>query len=242
METGAIEEMFRLEDHHWWFVGKRLLLDALLAADGPPPGGRILDVGCGTGAVLAGLGRHGRPVGIDRSADSLAFCRRRGLVALARADASRLPFRPATFDTVLLLDSLEHVEDELALLAEVRRLLTPAGRLLVSVPAFAFLWSAHDEVLHHLRRYTAPGLRAVLERSGLAVRRLTYTNIFAFPPALAVRGLLPLLGVRRREGTDFRTHARSTNALLLAAYRVEAALLRRLRLPVGLSVAAVATR
>jgi len=96
--------------------------------------------------------------------------------------------RPATFDTVLLLDSLEHVEDELAL------------------------------------------------------RRLTYTNIFAFPPALAVRGLLPLLGVRRREGTDFRTHARSTNALLLAAYRVEAALLRRLRLPVGLSVAAVATR
>jgi len=188
METAAIEEMFRLEDHHWWFVGKRLLLDALLAADGPPPGGRILDVGCGTGAVLAGLGRHGRPVGIDRSADSLAFCRRRGLVALARADASRLPFRPATFDTVLLLDSLEHVEDELAL------------------------------------------------------RRLTYTNIFAFPPALAVRGLLPLLGVRRREGTDFRTHARSTNALLLAAYRVEAALLRRLRLPVGLSVAAVATR
>ena len=150
--------------------------------------------------------------------------------------------RPATFDTVLLLESLEHVEDELALLAEVRRLLTPAGRLVVSVPAFAFLWSAHDEVLYHLRRYTAPGLRAVLERSGLAVRRLTYTNIFAFPPALAVRGLLPLLGVRRREGTDFRTHARSTNALLLAPYRVEAAPLRRLRLPVGLSVAAVATR
>jgi hypothetical protein len=121
-------------------------------------------------------------------------------------------------------------------------LLRPGGTLLVSVPAFQFLWSVHDEVLHHVRRYTAGRLRRALVDAGFTVRRLTYTNTLAFPPALVVRGLLPRLGFARGSGTDFRRHASWTNRALIAAYRLEAKVLRCVpSLPVGVSVAALAS-
>jgi SAM-dependent methyltransferase len=241
MDTLAIDEMYDLEDHHWWFVGKRLLVDALLqdVLRGRRP--RVLDVGCGTGAVLAHLRQRAVTVGVDRSPRALAYCRKRGLAALACADGDRLPFRPHSFDAVLLLDALEHVVDEAALLQGVGRLLRPGGWLLVSVPAYQFLWSEHDEVLHHVRRYTGRSLRRALDRSGFSVRRLTYTNVAALPPAVVVRGILARLGLMRRSGTDLELQAPWVNGALTAAYRLEATVLRHVRrLPFGLSVAALA--
>ena len=242
MDTLAIDEMYRLEDHHWWFVGKRLLVDALLQdvlRDGRP---RILDVGCGTGAVLAHLRHRASTVGVDRSLQALAYCRRRGLAALACADGDRLPFAPGSFDAVLLLDALEHVVEEAVLLDAVRSLLRPGGWLLVSVPAYQFLWSEHDEVLHHVRRYTGRSLRRALDRSRFDVHRLTYTNVAALPPAVLVRGILGRLGLMRHSGTDFEVQAPWLNGALTAAYRLEATALRHVRrLPFGLSVAALAT-
>jgi SAM-dependent methyltransferase len=241
MEAAEIDEMRAFEDGHWWFVGKRLLVAALLEGELAPAERRVLDVGCGTGGVLAHLAGRSATFGVDRSPRALEHCRARGIERVACAEAGGLPFAPASFDVVLLLDVLEHVPDEAALLGAVRRLLRPKGVVLVSVPAFQFLWSTHDDVLMHLRRYTAGGLRRALERGGFSVRRLTYTNVAAFAPALVVRGMLQRLGVPRARGTDFRTHARWVNRALLATYELEAALLRRRgRLPVGLSVAAVA--
>jgi SAM-dependent methyltransferase len=241
MEAREIDEMRRLEDHHWWFVGKRLLVAALLGDVLARPGLRVLDVGCGTGGVLAGLGNGVRPFGIDRSPLALAHCRGRGLAAVACAGAGALPFAAASFDVVLLLDVLEHFAEEQALLAEVRRLVRTGGHVLVSVPAFQFLWSEHDEVLQHVRRYRAGELRRVLAEAHLTVERLTYTNAAAFPPALVVRGLLQRLGLWAGGRTDFREHGSLVNGTLLGAYRLEArALARGMRLPVGLSVAALA--
>jgi len=241
MDVREIEEMRSLEDDHWWFVGKRLVLDALLR---PllAPGSRVLDVGCGTGAVLEDLRRRARVVGVDPSTVALSYCRARGIGQVACASGDRLPFAPRSFDAVLLLDVLEHFRDETALLAGVRALLRPGGVLLVSVPAYQFLWSAHDDVLQHVRRYTAAGLRGALERAGLRVQRLTHTNVAAFPPALVVRGVLQRLGLGRGGRTDFRRHAHWLNRTLIGTYQLEAAALRRgIRLPVGLSVAAIAT-
>lgn len=243
MEQAAIEEMYRLEDRHWWFLGKRLLAGALLGdrlTREPRP--RILDVGCGTGGLLADVGRTARAVGVDGSRLALGYCRRRGVRDLACADAGRLPFRSGSFDVVMMFDVLEHYVDEVALLGDVRRLLRPAGVLVVSVPAFEFLWSVHDDVVHHVRRYTARRLRRALGAGGFAVQRLTYTNTVAFPPAVIVRGILQRLGLLRVEGTDFREHRPWVNRALLATYRLEVSALRRLdRLPLGLSVAALAT-
>jgi len=241
MEAREIDEMRRLEDHHWWFVGKRLLVTALLGDALARPGARVLDVGCGTGGVLAGLGNGMRPFGIDSSALALAHCRERGLTAIACASAGALPFAPSSFDVVLLLDVLEHFSDEQRLLADVRRLVRAGGHVLVSVPAFQFLWSDHDEVLHHVRRYRASELRRVLTDARFTIERLTYTNVAAFAPAVVVRGVLQRLGLWSGGRTDFREHAALVNGTLVGAYRLEAgALARGIRLPVGLSVAAVA--
>jgi SAM-dependent methyltransferase len=240
MDSAAIAEMARLEDHHWWFVGKRLLVAALLEdrlGAGTP---RVLDVGCGTGGVLAALPPRARAVGVERSRDAIAHCRRRGVAALACADGDRLPLRAGSIDAVLMMDVLEHFADEAAILGGVRRVLRPDGLLLVSVPAYQFLWSGHDEVLHHVRRYTARRLRRALEDNGFAVERVTYTNTVPLLPAVVVRGLLGRFRRGNEAGTDFRTHASWVNALLTAGYRAEAWAVRRVSLPCGLSVAAVA--
>jgi SAM-dependent methyltransferase len=240
MDAREIDEMRRLEDHHWWFVGKRLLVAALLGDALARPGACVLDVGCGTGGVLAGLGSGVRPFGVDFSTLALAHCRARGLGAVACSSAGALPFAPGSFDVVLLLDVLEHFADEQALLAEIRRLVRPGGRVLVSVPAFQSLWSEHDVVLQHIRRYRAGQLRRVLERARFTIERLTYTNAVAFPPAVLVRGVLQRLGLMASGGTDFREHRALVNDSLVGAYRLEAAAIARgLRVPVGLSVAAV---
>jgi 2-polyprenyl-3-methyl-5-hydroxy-6-metoxy-1,4-benzoquinol methylase len=241
MDDAAIDEMAAFEDHHWWFVGKRLLVSSLLAERLRRPGLRILDVGCGTGGVLSGLSAYGTTIGVDRSPRALHHSRVRGVTHVAAADMDRLPFGAAAFDLVIMLDVLEHFADEAAVLRDVRRLLRPDGALLVSVPAFQALFSEHDVALQHFRRYAAPQLRRALEANGFDVRRLTYTNVAALGPAAIVRGLLPRLGVRRPAGTDFREHAEWVNRLLIATYRLEAATLRVLpRLPAGLSVAALA--
>jgi SAM-dependent methyltransferase len=242
MEAREIDEMRRLEDRHWWFVGKRLLVASLLGDALARPGLRVLDVGCGTGGVLAGLGGGIRPFGVDRSTLALAHCRARGLSAVACSSAGDLPFAAGSFDVVMLLDVLEHFADEQKLLAEIRRLVRPGGRVLVSVPAFQFLWSQHDVVLQHIRRYRAGQLQEVLERARLTIERLTYTNAVALPPAVVVRGILQRFGLMSGEGgTDFREHGALVNQSLVGAYRLEArAVARGLRVPFGLSVAAVA--
>jgi len=241
MDDAAIDEMSAFEDHHWWFVGKRLLVSALLGDRLDRPGLRILDVGCGTGGVLAHLRARAATVGVDRSVQALRHSSRRGVAAVACADMDRLPFARARFDLVLMLDVLEHFEDDEAVVAGVRPLLRPGGALLVSVPAFQALFSEHDAALQHMRRYSTARLRRVLEAGGYTIRRLTYTNVVALPPAALVRGLLPRLGIRGGGGTDFREHAPWVNRLLINTYRLEAAALRRLgRLPPGLSIAAVA--
>lgn len=243
MEPAAYEHMYLIEDRHWWFVGKRTLVTSLLDDMLAVPDLRLLDVGCGTGGLLAHLGSvaNGLTAGVDRSQAALAFCARRGLRSIACADVTRLPFKPSSFDLVLLLDVLEHVSDERSLLREIGTALRPGGTVVVSVPAYQFLWSAHDEVLHHVRRYTATRLARVLGDAGFRVFRLTYTNVAVLLPAVLVRGLLPRFGIRWSCGTDVRTPPRWVNRLLCWLYRAEAALVRRMRFPCGLSVVAVAS-
>jgi SAM-dependent methyltransferase len=237
MDVGSIDEMARLEDTHWWFVGKRLLVEPLLRAAGA---GRALDVGCGTGGVLALLAQARSAVGADASADCLTHCRRRGLAPLVRATADHLPFRRASFALVTALDVIEHADDDVAVLREIRAALAPGGVLVVGVPAYPALWSDHDEVLGHRRRYTAPTLRAALTAAQFDVLRLTYTNAFVLPAAavwrLGGRRVLNAGGGR----TDFYVPPAKLNRLLIGLYRIEAWLTSRTRLPFGLSLLCLA--
>lgn len=245
METDYYREYFELEDRHWWFVGRRnILLRVLDRYFGVSQDGsrRILDVGCGTGAMLGYLARYGTPEGVDQSEEAIASCRARGLERVQRTDGAQLPFSERAFDLVTALDVIEHVDDDRALLRDLHRLARPGGTLLVSVPAYPFLWGPQDEINHHRRRYVAADLRERLTEAGWNIHHLTYFNTLLFPPIAAVRLLRP----KRREGelrSDLvMTKPGRVNSFLARLFSLEAPIVPRVSLPFGVSILAVATR
>lgn len=246
MEPDYYRRYFELEDRHWWFIGRREVLLRQLDRHFRPRAGAdatVLDFGCGTGAMLGYLARYGQVQGVDASAEAVGFCRERGVEAVIRADGLPLPFEAGSFDLVTALDVIEHVDRDDELLAELHRVAKPGGTLLVTVPAFRFLWGQQDEVSHHKRRYTAPELRERIAAAGWRVERLTYFNTLLFPPIAAVR---VLRRAGRRAGpprSDFElSNPPAVNRLLAWIFSLEAPLVERYDLPFGVSVLALARR
>src|SRR5437764_4841034 len=177
MQQHTYSIMYEVEEHHWWFIGRRKIIEGFVGAACRDLGKlkpRILDVGCGTGANLQMLARHGTAEGVDVSSEALDFCRARGLSKVKQGAAESLPYEDASFDLVTGLDVVEHLDDDIAGLAEMRRVLRPGGRALLFVPAFMFLWGVQDDISHHRRRYTIPGLSERLGEAGLKVECATY--------------------------------------------------------------------
>lgn len=244
------DEEFRLldeiEEDHWWFRGKRMILRSLLERHRPGGGAgtrRLLDLGCGTGGVLRDRSEGIACFGADRSALALRICREKGFGQLARADLANVPFAADAFDVVLALDLIEHLEDDVGFLRQAAHLCRPGGCMIVAVPAFPSLWSQHDVTFEHHRRYRAAGLRAVVEAAGLRVDRITHTNALLFPAAAFWRIVVGRLRpAGSGQGHDFYRVPGFVNALLALAYRFEAWWLRRADFPFGVSVVCVARR
>lgn len=175
----------RVERTHWWFGARREIVLAVLERH-VAPGGRILDVGCGTGFFLEAARERYDVWGVDPSATAIELCRRRGVTQVMEGSAAVLPVDPP-FDAVLFLDVLEHLDDDRGALGEARRVLRPGGVVLATVPAYMALWSDHDVVNQHRRRYTRGALAECLRSAGLTIRQLTYYNTLLFAPAAAER-------------------------------------------------------
>ena len=233
--------MFRVEQSHWWYTGRRKILadfvDAICrqVTDRRP---RILDVGCGTGANLLMLSQYGDAEGVDVSEDALAFCRERGLDKVRLGAAEELPYEDGTFDLVTALDVVEHLDDDLAGLREMRRVLRPGGRVLLFVPTFMFLWGLQDDVSNHRRRYRLPQLQRVLEQAGFEIERTTYANITFFLPILAMRQLMRLTGIKADSENNINVSA--LNGVLGGVFGAESWFLKRMNLPFGVSGLCVA--
>ena len=224
---------------HWWFLGRRAVILAEMARRLPAGGARLAELGCGSGGMLEALGRFGTAVGVETDPALRERARERGLDVRAGALPDAIPLEVGRWDAVCLFDVLEHVDDEAGALAACRRLLGPGGRLFVTVPAYAWLWSPHDELLGHRRRYTARTLRQVAERAGFAVERLTYFNTLLAPPIMAVRLARAAL---RRSGHDLDRPAPWLNRALAACFSAEARLLAWMSPPFGISVLLAARR
>ena len=224
---------------HWWFRGRRAVILAEMARRLPAGRCRLAELGCGSGGMLEALGRFGEAVGVETDPLLRARAVERGLDVRAGALPDAVPLEAGRWDAVCLFDVLEHVDAEAAALAACRRLLAPGGRLFVTVPAYAWLWSRHDEVLGHRRRYTAGRLRRAAEAAGLAVERLTYFNTLLAPPIMAVRLARAAL---RRPGHDLDRPAPWLNRVLAASFAAEAPLLRWISPPFGISILLVARR
>jgi SAM-dependent methyltransferase len=186
------------------------------------------------------LADFGVAEGVDVSAEALDFCRARGLGKVRQGAAENLPYEDAQFDLVTGLDVVEHLDDDVAGLSEMRRVLRPGGRALLFVPAFMFLWGVQDDISHHRRRYTLPELRARLAAAGLTVERASYANITFFAPILLGRVLMRVTGLRPASENNINIGA--LNGLLGRVLGAENWWLRRMSFPFGVSAICVARR
>lgn len=243
MQEHTYPIMYEVEGRHWWFLGRRKIIASFLeriCKDIGKRRPRILDVGCGTGANLQMLANFGIAEGVDVSNEALDFCRARGLSKVKQGAAEALPYEDASFDLVTGLDVVEHLDDDVAGLNEMRRVLRPRGRALLFVPAFMFLWGVQDEISHHRRRYTLPDLKARLAEAGLIVERATYANITFFLPILIGRVIMRLTGVRPASENNITIGA--LNGLLGWILGAERWWLRWMNFPFGVSIVCVAQR
>lgn len=241
MDAAIYERMASTDRDHWWFVARRRILSRLIAREVRPPGGaRILEVGCGTGHNLAMLEAFGHVEASELEPAARALAQQRlgrPVQSAALPDLSMYP--EDAFDLVALLDVLEHVADDSAALAAIRGRLKPGGKLLVTVPANRWMWSAHDAEHHHHRRYAKGGLKQVLTDAGFEIGLLSYFNSLLFPPIAAAR----LVGkVTGRESADDGIPARPVNLLLQSVFGLEAGLIGRVPMPFGVSLVAVVQR
>lgn len=233
--------LYEVEQSHWWHIGRRRILAGFveqICRQVTDRRARILDVGCGTGANLLMLSKYGQAEGVDISEDALAFCRARGLDKVKLGAGEELPYADATFDLVTAFDVVEHMDDDLAGLTEMRRVLRPGGRVLLFVPAFMFLWGVQDDVSNHRRRYRLSQLRRVLEQAEFEVERATYANIMFFAPILLVRQLMRLTGMKTASENNINVPA--LNGVLGAILGAESTILRYINLPFGVSGLCVA--
>jgi SAM-dependent methyltransferase len=216
MEGSAYAEMYELEDQHWWFRGRRDLIWALLRSADLPAESRILDAGCGTGRNMVEFSSLGRVSGVDPSSDAVELCRKRGIEDVQCAGLEDLPFGPGRFQLLLACDVIEHVEDDILALGELFRVAARGATLIITAPAYQWMWTEHDVQLHHYRRYTLKVLRAQARAAGWTVERVTYFNTILLPVAASARLMTRALS-RKGQLRDGRTDLDRTPSVLNGA-------------------------
>ncbi len=240
MEEYLYPHFYRIEKEHWWFVARQHILLRYLEARVPAPASaRLLDVGCGTGAILELLSRNYEAHGLDFSPSAIAFCRKRGLKNLFAGSIESYP-RNQLFDIITMLDVVEHVDDDRGLLRAGGDLLADSGRLLVTVPAFPWLWSSHDVVLHHKKRYTKAQLVHLMNDAGFEIAHISYFNTFLFPVAVMRRFFARFHGSEAT--SDLEIPGSALNSALRSVFELEGGILAHASLPFGLSLLCLATK
>jgi SAM-dependent methyltransferase len=244
MEQHTYEIMNRVEDSHWWFVGRRAILEEFLRQiikdqRSKIKDPKILDVGCGTGANLEMLAQFGEAEGVDVSDDALEFCRAKGLKT-HKGLAEKLPFENESFDLVTALDVVEHLDDDVAGLKEMNRVLKKGGRTLIFVPAFMWLWGVQDDISNHRIRYTKKQIVERLRRAGFEIERATYANWTFFAPILAGRTLMKLTGIKPESENNVNVSA--LNGIFGKLFSAERFWLKHANFPFGVSIVIVATK
>ncbi|MFC5526623.1 class I SAM-dependent methyltransferase [Rhodanobacter ginsengisoli] len=241
MNPEAYLEMASTESRHWWFAARREILSRIIEGLALPPSARILEAGSGTGGNLMMLSAYGlvSAIEMDEGACAVSRLKTEGRFVIRQGCfPDDVPYEGETFDLIFMADVLEHVERNVETLVALRRMLAPGGRMLITVPAYQWLWSPHDVFLQHTRRYTSKSLRQVLMQAGLRVDRLSYFNALLLPLAILARVKDRMMWGGKSSGTT--TPPALVNRTLFSIFRSERRLLGRFNLPAGVSVLAIA--
>ena len=246
MENSEYRVMYNLEQSYWWFLGKQFLVRQSLCGLGLESSKcpRLLDIGCGTGIILKILEEFGSAWGMELSLQALKFLREREVYKVVRGNANEsLPFKDGTFSGITCLDVLEHLHNDSGLLRDMIRICKPGGRILITVPAFRFLWSPHDVALHHKRRYTRVQILHQAEGLGCKVIKATYFNTALFLPIMLLRKMRSHHSAGMRAQSDFFMGLPAPlNKILTRLYTLELQCLRHLNFPFGVSLLVILER
>ena len=249
MDKQYYEEYYHLERSHWWFKARAKILKSQVGARAVrgKKNLKILNAGVATGATSTMLEAFGEVTSVEMDPDCCQFLREKLNIEVVQASLTDLPFEDGSFDMVCAFDVIEHIEDDSAALQEINRVLKSHGTVCITVPAYNFLWSRHDEINHHYRRYTAFELRQKMRAELLKPGYFSYFNFFLFPPIALVRAMLNLMrrgkkrqpGDQETTGSDFEVAGKKglLNTILYWVFLSENRLLSSgLRLPFGVSI------
>ncbi len=240
MNPDAYLEMADTEARHWWFIGRRAIMSYIIGAFELPPSARILEIGSGTGGNLEMLSSFGQVSALEMDATARSIAERKtGFRFDIRPGfcPTDIPFIGERFDLICLFDVLEHIAEDVETLITVKGLLSDGGRVLITVPAYHWLWGAHDKFLHHKRRYSAAELRQKVLASGFKPSKLTYFNTFFFPLVAFVRFKDRLLGNSSASGTGILPAP--INQLFAGLFGLERFIIGKFNLPFGVSLLCV---
>jgi len=235
MDPKIYAELAEQEDSHWWFCARRAIATSLLKRFKLPPNAKILDAGCGSGGNLPMLAEFGEVYGfeMDDASSSRANARAIGHIEPGQLPDA-IPFANQSFDLITLFDVLEHIEDDQAALSALTARLKPGGMLLLNVPAFQWLFSRHDVLHHHYRRYGWMELKQKTEAASLKICLMNYWNFWLFPVAAIAR----LSG----SASGSKMPSLLLNKLFTALVSSERFLIPHLRLPFGTSIIVIAQK
>lgn len=241
MERRVYKSILKHEEKDWWYRGLRNIVQSYIKTYKRQQGGKLLDVGCGTGYFMKQLSLRWDVYGIDISKQAINMAKARSLKNIKLASVEKIPYKNGFFNIILVLDVLEHVENEIIALKEIKRVLATDGIAIFNSPAYNFLWSYHDETAKHLRRYTKKQLQEKLEEAGFKILKITYINSLLFPIAFTHRLISKAFPPKNRK-TDIDSAPRSLHSAFYKIFSFESRLIKSLNFPFGLSVSAVVTK
>ncbi|MBC5774449.1 class I SAM-dependent methyltransferase [Pontibacter sp. KCTC 32443] len=245
MDARYEEKYHTLEEQHWWFRARRHMVYTLVQELNLPPDAAILEVGCSAGPLLLQLQQAGYTnlTGIDVSKKAIALGQQRGLKGISVMDGAKITFPDAAFDLVITSDVLEHIADDAKAIQEWARVLKSGGKMIVFVPAFQHLWSGHDVVNHHFRRYTKTQLKAIVAQAGLQVNRASYWNFSLYFPTWVVRRLQNSIASENSPHEDNLQQVPGiVNGVLTTLVKLENKVLKKMDLPIGVSTFVLAEK